>query len=103
MKTHVKKGDTVIVLAGKDKGSKGKIMKIITDKNRVIVEGVNVWKKHAKSRGTDAKGQIIDVTRSIHISNVSPVDPKGGKATRVSKKVVSGKRVRVSAKSGQEL
>jgi large subunit ribosomal protein L24 len=103
MKAHVKKGDTVIVLAGKDKGSKGKIMKVVTAKNRVIVEGVNVWKKHTKPRRSDAKGEIVNVTRSIHISNVSPVDPKGGKATRVAKKVVSGKRVRVAAKSGQEL
>ena len=92
----------VLVRSGKDKGSKGKVMKVMPTESRVVVEGVNVWKKHQKSRG-GAKGEIINVTRSIHISNVSPLDPKGGKPTRVAKKVVSGKRVRVSAKSGQEL
>ncbi len=100
---HIKKGDSVIVLSGKDKGAKGKIAKVLTEKNRVIVEGVNVWKKHQKTRTTGGKGEIIEVTRSVHVSNVQPVDPKSGKGTRVSKKVVSGKRVRVAQKSGQEL
>ncbi len=100
---HIKKGDSVVVLSGKDKGAKGKIAKVLTAKNRVLVEGVNIWKKHQKTRTSGGKGEIIDVTRSIHISNVQPVDPKGGKGTRVQKKVVSGKRVRVAQKSGQEL
>lgn len=91
------------MLSGKDKGAKGKVAKVLVSEKRVIVEGVNVWKKHQKSRTQGGKGEVIDVTRSIHISNVSPVDPKTGKATRVSKKVVSGKRVRVARKSGQEL
>lgn len=100
---NIKKGDNVVVLSGKDKGSKGKVVKVLTDKNRVLVEGVNVWKKHQKSRTQGGKGQIVDVTRSIHVSNVQPVDPKSGKGTRVGKKVVAGKRVRVAQKSGQEL
>lgn len=100
---NIKKGDSVVVLSGKDKGSKGKIVKVLTDKNRVLVEGVNIWKKHQKSRTQEGKGEIIDVTRSIHVSNVQPVDPKSGKGTRVQKKVVGGKTVRVAQKSGQEL
>lgn len=99
---HIKKGDNVIVLTGKDKGKKGKVALVLTGKNRVIVEGVNVWKKHQKARG-DQKGQIIDVTRSVHVSNILPVDPKSGKGTRVKSKVVAGKRVRVATKSGQEI
>lgn len=100
---HIKKGDNVIVLAGKDKGKKGKVLKVITSSGRVLVEGINVWKKHQKPRKSDQKGEIVDVTRSINASNVLPVDPKTGTGTRVGKKVVSGKRIRIARKSGQEL
>ena len=100
---HVKKGDNVIVLAGKDKGKKGKVLKVIPKENKVLVEGVNVYKRHQRARRQNEKGQVIDVTRPLQISNVSPVDPKSGKATRVGKKEVSGKRVRIATKSGQEL
>lgn len=100
---HVKKGDNIIVLAGKDKGKKGKVLKVIPKENKVLVEGVNVYKRHQRARRQNEKGQVIDVTRPLQISNVSPVDPKSGKATRVSMKVVGEKRVRVATKSGQEL
>ena len=100
---HVKKGDNVIVLAGKDKGKKGKVLKVIPKENKVLVEGVNVYKRHQRARRQNEKGQVIDVTRPLQISNVSPVDPKSDKATRVGKKEVSGKRVRIATKSGQEL
>ena len=97
---HIKKGDNVVVLSGKDKGAKGTVAKVLVSENRVIVTGVNVWKKHQRSRTQDGKGEIIDVTRSVHISNVQPVDPKSGKGTRVGKKVVGGKTVRIAKKSG---
>jgi large subunit ribosomal protein L24 len=100
---HVKKGDNVIVLAGKDKGKKGKVLKVLPKENKVLVEGVNVYKRHQRARRQNEKGQVLDVTRPLQISNVSPVDPKSGKATRVGKKEVSGKRVRIATKSGQEL
>jgi large subunit ribosomal protein L24 len=101
---HIKKGDSVIVLAGKDKGTKGKVVKVLVSANRVLVEGVNVMKRHQKTRQSGTKGQIIDITRSVHASNVQPVDPKNTKAgTRVQSKMVAGKRVRVAQKSGQEL
>jgi large subunit ribosomal protein L24 len=100
---HVKKGDNVIVLAGKDKGKKGKVLKVLPKENKVLVEGVNVYKRHQRARRQNEKGQVLDVTRPLQISNVSPLDPKSGKATRVGKKEVSGKRVRIATKSGQEL
>lgn len=100
---HVKKGDTVLIQTGKDKGKKGKVLKVFPRENKVLVEGINVYKKHQRPRRSNEKGQTIEVSRPLQISNVSPVDPKSGKATRVGKKVVAGKRVRVAVKSGQEL
>ncbi len=100
---HVKKGDNVIVLAGKDKGKKGKVLRVLPKENKVLVEGINVYKRHKRAQRQNEKGQVIDVTRPLQISNVSPVDPKSGKATRVGKKEVSGKRVRIAKASGQEL
>ena len=97
---HIKKGDNVIVKTGKDKGKKGSVLRIMGD--RVLVEGVNMVKKHQKPRRSGEAGQILDVGRSVHISNVSPVDPKTGKATRVGSKMISGKKVRIAKKRGQE-
>lgn len=99
---HVKKGDKVLVRTGKDKGKTGTIIKIVKETNRVVVEGLNMVKKHVKARG-QTKGQTIEVSLPIHASNVAPLDPKSGKPTRVGSKVVDGKRVRVAIKSGQEL
>ncbi len=99
---HIKKGDTVIVQSGKDKGTKAKVLKVLVASERVLVEGVNVYKKHVRKNRNTA-GQIIDVTRSLHMSKVQPVDPKTGKGTRVGIKTVAGKRVRVAKKSGQEI
>jgi large subunit ribosomal protein L24 len=98
---HIKKGDSVIVLAGKDKGKKGKVVGVFASNSRVLVEGVNVWKKHQKKTRGGGAGQII--TRPIHASNVSPVDPKSGKPTRVGSKVAGNKKVRIAKKSGQEI
>lgn len=98
----LKVGDNVIVTAGKDNGKKGKILKIDQENNRVIVDGVNMVKKHQKGREA-GKGQIIEVPSSLHISNVSFVDPKEKKATRLSSKIVKDKKVRIAIKSGQEV
>ncbi len=97
----IKKGDNVIVIAGADKGKKGKVIKVLAE--RVVVEGVRIHKKHQKSRTSGGKGQILEVPSSIHRSNVMVVDPKSGKGTRLGKKVVAGKSVRISKKSGQEI
>lgn len=99
---HVKKGDTVQVMSGKDKGKQGVILKAMPSKNRVIVEGVNVMKKHAKPSQANPQGGILEIEAPIHVSNVMPLDPKTGKPTRVGFKVVDGKKVRV-AKSGESL
>ena len=96
----IKKGDKVIVIAGKDKGATGVVLKAIPTEDRVVVEGVNIAKRHQKSRTTGQSGQIVDKTMPVHVSNVALVDPKSGKATRVGIKRENGKRVRVAKKSG---
>ena len=100
---RVKKGDTVVVIAGKDKGKKGTVTKVFTKTNKVLVEGVNVITKHQKPTAVNPQGGIINKEAPIHISNVMPVDPETGKGTRVRFEVKDGKKVRVSVKSGKEI
>ncbi len=100
-KFKIKTGDEVMVLAGKDKGMKGKVLKIIKNKDRVIVEGVNMIKKHVKPSTENPQGGIEEKEAPIHISNVALVDPKTGKPTRVRYEVRDGKKVRVSKKSNE--
>jgi large subunit ribosomal protein L24 len=100
---HVKKGDTVIVITGKDKGKKGRIIASFPKDNRVLVEGVNMVKKHAKPSQTNPQGGIIEQEAAVHVSNVMPVDPKLGVPTRVGYKEINGKKVRVAKKSGEVL
>lgn len=100
---RVKKGDTVVVIAGKDKGKKGTVTKVFTKTNKVLVEGVNVITKHQKPTAVNPQGGIINKEAPIHISNVMPVDPETGKGTRVRFEVKDGQKVRVSVKSGKEL
>lgn len=99
-KFKVKKGDEVIVLAGKDKGKKGKILRIITDEARVIVAGVNMIKRHTKP-SRESAGGIVEKEASLHVSNVALLDPKSGKATRVGYKIENGTKVRVAKRSGE--
>lgn len=97
---RIKKEDKVIVIAGKDKGKTGKVLRVFPVKNQVIVVGVNVKKKNQKPTKGGQKGQIIDKTFPVHTSNVMLVDPKSGKRTRVGKKLVGKKFVRFAKKSG---
>lgn len=100
----IKKGDKVIVLAGKDKGKTGEIIRSFPKLGKVVVAGVNIAKKHSRNRlNADKKGEIIDKTMPIDASNVSLIDSKSGKATRVGYKVDGDKKVRVAKKSGQEI
>src|SRR5262245_29383957 len=100
-KMKLKKGDDVIVIAGKDKGKKGKIVKVIPDERRVIVEGVNMVKRHSKPSQTSGGG-IIEKAASLHASNVMLLDPKSGKGTRVGyKNLEDGTKVRVARRSGE--
>ena len=104
VKLHIKKGDTVIVNAGDSKGQTGKVLKVLVEKERAIVEGVNMVSKHTKPNAKNPQGGIVKQEASIHISNLQPVDAKSGKATRVGRKEGSdGKLVRYSKKSGEEI
>lgn len=98
-KLHVRKGDTVVVLSGDDKGKTGAVIQIFTDKNRAIVEGVNMVKKHVKATQTE-EGGIQDMESTIHISNLALLDPQTGKATRVGRKQENGESVRYAKKTG---
>ncbi len=100
-KMKIKKGDKVIVLTGKDKGKTGEVLKAVPEKRRVIVQGVNVVKKHNKPTQFSAGG-IEEKELSIHVSNVALTDPKSDKPTRVGYKTLkTGKKVRVARKSGE--
>ena len=103
-KLHIKKGDNVIVLAGEDKGKTGKVLKMHVDKQRAIVEGVNIVSKSAKPSAKHPQGGIVKVEAPIHISNLSLIDPKSQKPTRIAIKVnEDGKKVRIAKKSGEEI
>ena len=103
-KLHIKKNDTVVVLAGEDKGKTGKVLKVLVEKNRALVEGVNMVSKSTKPSAKNPQGGIVKQEAPIHISNLSLLDPKSGKATRVGIKVTEdGKKVRIAKKSGEEI
>jgi large subunit ribosomal protein L24 len=99
----IRKNDNVIVLSGKDKGKKGKVLRVFIDDNKAIVEGVNISKRHQRPRQQGKLGEIIDKPMPIHISNLSIVDPKSGKPARIGYKVTDGKKVRIARQSGQEI
>ena len=98
---HVKTGDKVKVITGKDKGKEGVILKTFPKKDRVIVEGINIVKKHRKASQTNSTGGILEEAAPIHVSNIMLIDAKTGEPTRVGSKVVDGKKVRVSKKTGE--
>jgi len=104
IKFHIKKDDAVIVLAGEDKGKTGKVLKVLRSEQRAIVEGVNVVSKSMKPSAKNPQGGIVKQEAPVHISNLSLIDPKSGKATRISiKKTEDGKKVRIAKKSGEEI
>ena len=99
---HVRKGDTVVVVAGKERGKRGKVLRVIPEKSRVVVERVNMIKKHQRPTQKVRQGGIIEREGSIHLSNVMLVDPGSDKPTRVGMKALSdGKKVRVARRSGE--
>ncbi len=100
---RIKKGDNVIVISGSDKGKTGKVLKAFPVEGTVVVEGVNMHKKHSRAGRTDQKGQVVDKTMPIHASNVAVLDPSSGKATRVGKKLIGEKYIRIARKSGATL
>ncbi|HKL95801.1 MAG TPA: 50S ribosomal protein L24 [Paludibacteraceae bacterium] len=103
-KLHIKKGDTVYVNAGEDKGKTGRVLEMLVDKNRAIVEGVNLVSKSAKPNAKNPQGGIEKKEAALHISNLNVVDPKTGKATRIGRREnAEGKLVRYSKKSGEDI
>jgi large subunit ribosomal protein L24 len=101
---HVRKGDTVIVVAGKERGKRGKVLRVIPEKGRVVVERINMIKKHQKPTQKIRQGGIIEREGAIHLSNVMLVDPGSNKPTRVGMKALAdGKKVRVARRSGEML
>ena len=99
----VKKNDKVKVIAGKDKGKEGVVEKVLLKEQRVIVKGVNVIKKHQKPSNANPNGGIVEVEAPIHVSNVAVLDSSNGQPTRVGHKIVDGKKVRFSKKTGEVL
>ena len=104
-KLKIKRGDNVIVTTGRKeiKGKVGEVIEIIKDKNRAVVAGLNIVKKHVKPSAQNPQGWIVEKEASIHISNLAIVDPKTGKATKVGYKIEGDKKVRIAKKSGETL
>lgn len=106
-KLHIKKGDQVMVIAGNHKGEQGEVLRVIVDKQRAIVEGINMNSKHMKPNAENPQGGIVKQEAPIHISNLMVIDPKSGEPTRVGRKEVEkdGKKIRVrfAKKSGEEI
>ena len=103
-KLHIKKGDTVYVNAGDNKGQTGKVLKVFVKEQRALVEGVNMVSKSQKPRAKNPQGGIVKMEAPIQISNLNVVDPKTGKPTRIGRKLnADGKLVRYAKKSGEEI
>ena len=102
-KLHIKKGDTVYVNAGNYKGETGKVLSVDPSKDRAIVEGVNIVKKHTKPNAKNPQGGIVSQEATIQVSNLQLIDPKSGKPTRVGYRMDGDKKVRYAKKSGEEI
>lgn len=101
-KRKIKRDDEVIVLSGRDKGKRGRVLRVLTKENRVIVDGVNIAKRHVKPTQAEPQGGIQERESSIHISNVSLIDPQSGEPTRVGYRVLDdGRKVRFAKRSGE--
>ncbi len=96
---HIKTGDQVLVLTGKDQGKKGKVLQVFPDQQRVVVEGVNQMTKNVRARKQKESGQRVQFNGPIHLSNVMLIDPKSGHPTRVGSTVVGGKKVRTASRT----
>lgn len=102
MAARVKKGDKVIVTTGRDKGKQGEVLRVIPAESRVVVQGVNMIKRHQRPTQT-SQGGIVEREAPLHLSNVMHVDPKSGEATRIRFEERDGKKVRVAKRSGETI
>lgn len=100
-KFHIKKDDTVKVISGESKGEEGKVLEVYPEKNKALVEGVNMVKRHTKPNAAHPNGGIVEQEAAIQLSNLMLVDPKTGEATRTGRKMVDGKLARYSKKTGE--
>ena len=104
MAARLRKGDLVVVISGKDKGKQGKVARILADDDKVVVEGINLIKRHTKPTPRNPQGGIVEREQAIFSSKVMPVDPKTGKGTRIRfKQDDKGHKVRIAVKSGDEI
>jgi large subunit ribosomal protein L24 len=99
----IKKNDQVLIVSGKDRGKKGKVLEVFPVNSRVVVENINLAKKHRKARKQNEKGQVVEVPRSLHVSNVKLVCPKCGQASRTGFKATDAGKFRICKKCGQEV
>lgn len=99
----IKKSDTVLIISGKYRGKTGKVLRAFPKEEKILVEGVNIMKKHQKPRKTGEKGQVIEMLSPIDVSNVKLFCPKCGKAARVGYKITEGRKYRICKKCGQEI
>jgi large subunit ribosomal protein L24 len=103
-KLKIRKGDRVVVITGRDKGKQGEVVRVLPDDSRVVVQGVNMMKRHQKARRAGEESAIIAKEASIHVSNVAHIDPSSGKPTRVGFKFLDdGRKVRVARASGESI
>ena len=104
---HIKKGDTVFVNAGDDKGKQGRVLEILVEKKtgrtRAIVEGVNIVTKHTKPNAKNTQGGFVKKEAPVHVSNLNPLDPKSKRPTRIGRRLLNDKLVRYAKKSGEEI
>jgi large subunit ribosomal protein L24 len=104
MAARIRQGDSVVVISGKDKGKTGKVKRVLHEEGRVVVEGVNLIKRHTRPTPRNPSGGIVEREQAIAASKVMPVDPKTGKGTRVRFKTLeNGKKIRIAVKSGEEI
>lgn len=99
----IKKSDIVLIISGKDKGKKGKVLKVLPKEEKIIVEGINLRKKHIRPKRSGEKGQVIEVPSPLHVSNVKLICPKCGKAVRIGYRITNKKKFRICKKCGQDV
>ena len=103
-KLHIKKGDTVYVNAGEDKGKTGRVLRVLVKEQRAVVEGINMVSKHTKPNAKHPQGGIITMEAPVHVSNLNLLDPKSNRPTRIGRRIdEAGQKVRYSKKSGEEI